>query len=102
MTDVIARIGRRAPEAPASPALPAGHLPTLADLPVGAGAQIVGFVDGPEAGTARRLHDLGFEPGAHVQALRRAPFGDPVVFQVADYEIALRSTQTRTIRIALT
>lgn len=102
MTDVIARISRRAPAAPASPGLPAGHLPTLADLPVGAGAEIVGFVDGHEAGTARRLHDLGFEPGARVQALRRAPFGDPVVFQVADYEIALRSTQTRTIRIALT
>lgn len=102
MTDVIARLSRRAPEAPASPGLPAGHLPTLADLPIGAGAQIVGFLDGGGAGTSRRLHDLGFEPGAHVQALRRAPFGDPVVFQVADYEIALRSTQTRTIRIALT
>lgn len=102
MTELIDRVSGRTPESPASPGQPAGHLPTLADLPVGAGAQIVGFVDGFSAGTARRLHELGFEPGTHVQALRRAPLGDPVVFQVADYEIALRSTQTRTIRIALT
>lgn len=102
MTDVIARVSRRAPAAPASPVPAAGHLPTLADLPVGSDAEIVGFVDGSATATARRLHDLGFEPGARVQALRRAPLGDPVVFQVADYEIALRSTQTRSIHITLT
>ena len=39
---------------------------------------------------ARRLMELGFLPGASVTAGRRAPGGDPRVFQVDGSEIALR------------
>jgi ferrous iron transport protein A len=40
---------------------------------------------------ARRLMELGFLPGAMVTAGRRAPGGDPRVFQVDGSEIALRA-----------
>ena len=39
---------------------------------------------------ARRLSDLGLEPGREVTVGRRAPLGDPTVYRVADYEISLR------------
>ncbi|SDM30311.1 FeoA family protein [Actinomyces ruminicola] len=39
---------------------------------------------------ARRLADLGFEPGRRLEVGRRAPLGDPTVYHVADYEISLR------------
>ena len=43
--------------------------------------------------------DLGFTPGAEVQALRRAPLADPLMFRIAGYEIALRRAQARCIRV---
>lgn len=39
---------------------------------------------------ARRLVDLGMEPGRDVVVGRRAPLGDPTVYQVADYQVSLR------------
>ncbi|SDB80367.1 Fe2+ transport system protein FeoA [Raineyella antarctica] len=52
---------------------------------------------GSDPAAARRLFDLGFTPGATVSKIRRAPFGGPAVYRVADYEIALRPAQARTI-----
>jgi ferrous iron transport protein A len=39
---------------------------------------------------ARRLMELGFLPGATIQAARRSPFGDPRIFRVDGSEVALR------------
>jgi ferrous iron transport protein A len=39
---------------------------------------------------ARRLMELGFLPGGHIQIGRSAPGGDPMVFRVDGSEIALR------------
>jgi ferrous iron transport protein A len=46
---------------------------------------------GLPADEARRLMELGFLPGAQITAGRRAPGGDPRVFQVDGSEIALRT-----------
>lgn len=54
--------------------------------------------DGPPA-TLRRLVDLGFGVGERVEAVRRAPLGDPVVYRVAGYELALRRTESRLITV---
>ena len=45
-----------------------------------------------ERGTqlARRLVDLGLEPGREVLVGRRAPLGDPTTYTVADYSLSLR------------
>ncbi len=89
--------------------LHASHAPALAspqdpsrglhELVEGEAAMIVRVAHASDAATARRLFDLGFTPGAAVTTVRRAPFGGPAVYRVADYEIALRPAQARTITI---
>jgi ferrous iron transport protein A len=70
---------------------------TLADLDRGQRAIVLGYSDVVEPSTARRLFDLGLAPGVEVTMIRRAPLGDPVIFGVGDYEIALRGIQARHI-----
>jgi ferrous iron transport protein A len=71
----------------------------LADLATGHSGRIIGIDPGLDAGTAGRLHDLGFAPDADVTVLRRAPLGDPVLFAVCSYEVALRAAQARWVRV---
>ena len=47
----------------------------------------------------QRLLALGFAPGSEVQAIRRAPLGDPVEYQVRGTRICLRQTEASLIRI---
>ncbi|MDP3972391.1 MAG: FeoA family protein [Candidatus Nanopelagicales bacterium] len=39
---------------------------------------------------ARRLADLGFLAGTRVTALRRAPTGDPTIYELRNYQMCLR------------
>lgn len=79
---------------------PAGDRPlTLAQLGAGQRAIVTGYDDRMEASTARRLFDLGLAPGTEVEMVRRAPMRDPVIFRVGDYEIALRTGQSRGIHV---
>ncbi|MEV6790744.1 FeoA family protein [Streptomyces sp. NPDC051320] len=74
----------------------------LADLRPGMSGEVIDIDESVEPSTARRLFDLGFAPGAEVTVLRKAPLGDPVVFQVVDYEVALRKAQSAGIRVRRT
>ena len=73
--------------------------PTLASLRPGQRARIIA-VDA-ERGTqlAQRLTYLGFIPGRTVEVLRRAPLGDPFLFQVADYEISMRKADVSIVKV---
>jgi len=71
----------------------------LADLRPGMSAEVLDIDESVEPSTARRLSDLGFAPGAEVTVLRKAPLGDPVVFRVVEYEVALRKVQASGIRV---
>jgi ferrous iron transport protein A len=62
--------------------------PTLVDLREGQSA-IIDEIDLPKD-LAHRLMELGFLPGAVVEAARSAPGGDPRVFRVDGTEVALR------------
>lgn len=73
---------------------------TLASVRVGQCAVLGAVASDVPAATARRLLDLGFVPGARVEVLRRAPMADPIVFRVADTEIALRRAQARSLSLA--
>ena len=72
---------------------------TLADLQRGQRATVAGYAAEVAASTARRLFDLGLVPGVEVTMVRRAPFRDPVIYRVGDYEIALRRGQARSIHV---
>ncbi len=69
----------------------------LAELPVGACARVV-QVDTPGA-VGRRLFDLGFQPDALVRCRRRAPLGDPRIYEVADSQLCLRQREAAGIRV---
>ena len=72
---------------------------TLADLGPGERATVAGYCGDVEAGTTRRLFDLGLVPGVEVEMVRRAPLRDPVIYRVGDYEIALRKAQSSVIYV---
>ncbi|MFF9073764.1 ferrous iron transport protein A [Streptomyces sp. NPDC014872] len=103
---VSARSGARRKDGPSAAAEPGQAESTqemrLADLRPGMSGRVTGIDESVEPSTARRLFDLGFAPGADVAVLRRAPLGDPVVLRVAEYEVALRKTQTAGIRVRRT
>jgi ferrous iron transport protein A len=50
---------------------------------------------------ARRLMELGFLPGTQITAGRRAPGGDPRIFQVDGSEIALRAVTAAELTVRL-
>jgi len=71
----------------------------LSDLPQGAVA-VIGDIDLPHD-LAFRLMELGFLPGAQVEAARSAPGGDPRVFRVDGTEIALRRETAARVTVRL-
>ena len=48
---------------------------------------------------ANRLGQLGFRATAHVDVIRRAPFGDPTIYRVQDTELCLRRREAQLIEI---
>ena len=51
------------------------------------------------AAAGRRLLDLGFLPETPLRVLRRAPLGDPVVYELRGYRICLRQADAARIRV---
>ena len=72
---------------------------TLADLRPGQRATVSCYGREVAAYASRRLFDLGLVPGIEVVMVRRAPLGDPAIFRVGDYEIALRRAQSAGIHV---
>ena len=70
---------------------------SLDDLVPGASG-IIARIDLPEADAAR-LMEIGFLPGARIEAARSAPGGDPRVFRVDGTEFALRRTTARRLLV---
>jgi ferrous iron transport protein A len=70
----------------------------LDELEIGAAGTVVA-VEG-DAPIRRRLLEMGFCNGALVEAIRRAPLGDPIQFRLRGYHISLRNEQARCVRIA--
>jgi Fe2+ transport system protein FeoA len=60
---------------------------------IGAGRDVVVVrvdVDGP---AGRRLLDLGLLPETPMRVIRRAPLGDPVVYELRGYRLCLRRSE---------
>lgn len=79
------------------PYLETGSDLTLDELPLGQGATVVGVEAG--AALAERLEDLGFVPGTPVVARRRAPLGDPRVYELRGSQLCLRDSEARSVRV---
>lgn len=70
---------------------------TLDQAPIGQPVRVLG-VAGDDA-IARRLADLGIRVGVEVECLRRAPLGDPSVFELCGYQLCLRRTESARVRV---
>ena len=49
-------------------------------------------------GLTLRLLEMGFVPGTVVTLIKRAPFGDPLEFQVRGCHVSLRAAEARCVR----
>jgi ferrous iron transport protein A len=78
-------------DAPAAPPL------SLAALPIDA-AGVVELVE-PGSPVSRRLLDLGFVPGTRVRVLRRAPLGDPTVYELRGTQLCLRRSEAARVLV---
>ncbi len=85
------QIGVRKPAATPPRAIP------LAELPVGATGEVERvFAVSP---IGQRLRDLGFHPKTRVRVVRRAPLGDPIVFELRGYRLCLRRKEAASIQV---
>ena len=72
----------------------------LDDLVPGQRAIVVAVLEPGALGD--RLLELGMTPGAPVEVVRRAPFGDPLQVRLRGALVALRRAQARRIRVRAT
>ncbi|MEI8083256.1 MAG: FeoA family protein [Actinomycetes bacterium] len=77
------------------------HTIPLDELSPGLHGEVVGLAGGDPDPVGRRLADLGFLAGTHVQALRRAPMGDPTVYQLRNYQMCLRAREAHRILVSV-
>jgi ferrous iron transport protein A len=69
----------------------------LARLPIGDAAIVEAVTGGSPIAT--RLLDLGFVPGTEVRALRRAPLGDPTLYELRGTQLCLRRSEAARIEV---
>jgi ferrous iron transport protein A len=72
---------------------------TLAGLAMGAAAVVVAVDGASQPGVGLRLLDLGFVPGTPVRALRRAPLGDPTLYELRGTQLCLRRSEAERVRV---
>ena len=48
---------------------------------------------------ARRLGELGIRAGVEIEVRRRAPLGDPTLFELCGYQLCLRRSESARVRV---
>lgn len=79
-----------------------GYVPasvSLAQLAIGEDCTVVGLAGEADNGVNRRLRDLGFLIGTRVLAVRRAPMGEPTIYELRGYQMSLRRAEAQRILI---
>lgn len=74
-----------------------GSAASLADLVPGQCA-LVHRVSVPGA-LGLRLREMGLVPGTQVRLVRRAPFGDPLQFELRGYQLSLRAVDAGCVEV---
>ncbi|HKK53557.1 MAG TPA: FeoA family protein [Myxococcota bacterium] len=70
---------------------------TLDQIPKGQRVRVVATIgDDP---VSHRLHDLGIREGVEIEVVRRAPLGDPTVFELCGYQLCLRRSESCRVRV---
>lgn len=56
---------------------------------------------GGRSNARRRIMDMGVVKGATISVVRRAPLGDPVEFDIKDYNLSLRKREADNVYVVL-
>ncbi|MFW6116982.1 MAG: FeoA family protein [Thermoproteota archaeon] len=51
--------------------------------------------------TRRRIMDMGVVKGSQIKVVRRAPLGDPVEFEIRDYNLSLRKREAEKVYVSV-
>lgn len=70
----------------------------LSDAPIGT-TVVIREVSVSAARIDARLEQMGFLPGTTVKVERRAPLGDPTVYELRGYRLALRRESAATVTV---
>jgi Fe2+ transport system protein FeoA len=70
---------------------------TLDQLPLGQSAKVTKLSGAPAV--RRRLMEMGITPAAMVEAVRRAPLGDPLDVKIRGYHLSLRREEASAVEI---
>ena len=70
----------------------------LNQVGIGCGGQVLSVTG--DRDLRRRLLEMGFCNGAHVEVVRRAPLGDPIEFRLRGYHLSLRADQAQYVLIS--
>lgn len=69
----------------------------LTRLRVGAWARVESVDE--RSPVARRLLDLGFVPGTAIRSIRRAPLGDPTLYELRGTQLCLRRSEADRVQV---
>lgn len=72
---------------------------TLVDVEMNGRCRVLAAADG-HRDLQSRLFALGLYPGARVDVLRRAPFGDPLQLKVGRSLLSLRVAEAQLVQVA--
>ena len=73
---------------------------TLADMADSRDRRLLEIVEVTGGGAeSRRLREIGFCAGGAVRFVRRAPFGDPAMYELRGALLSLRRNEARRIRV---
>ena len=70
---------------------------TVNDMVIGETAVVTGL--GCSGALRRRIIDMGITPGAVVVLRKTAPMGDPLELNVRGYELSIRRSEAKEIRV---
>lgn len=70
---------------------------TVNDMRIGETAVVTGL--GCSGALRRRIIDMGITPGAVVILRKTAPMGDPLEINVRGYELSIRRSEAKEIRV---
>ncbi len=71
--------------------------PTLDQIPSGSSVRVLSVVGADPI--ARRLGELGIRAGVEIEVLKRAPLGDPTLFELCGYQLCLRRSESARVRV---
>lgn len=70
---------------------------TLADVPIGASARVVGVT--ADAAMEQRILEMGLIPGAVIKVVREAVLRDPIEIKLMGYSLSLRRSEAKCVEI---